>query len=100
MVDAPSTVTKAELIPALCPILRKLPRSSCVWRERRLDSGTLLVEHTPRINGCQHRTPFLLPLTLRQPTLSSSDEKNLGCGDFEGCAKSQAGGTSNGPRRR
>jgi len=50
-----STATDAELIPVLRHILRKLPRISCVWRERRLDNGTLVMEHTPRINGCQHR---------------------------------------------
>jgi len=50
-----STATDAELIPVLCHILRKLPRSSCVWRERGLDNGTLMMEHTLRITGCQHR---------------------------------------------
>ena len=53
-----STATDAKLIPVLCHLLRKLPRSSCVWRERRLDNGPLVMEHTPRINGCQHRGEF------------------------------------------
>src|SRR5512132_1505503 len=62
-----STATDAELIPLLCHVLRKLPRSSCVWRERRLENGTLLREHTPRVNGCQHRSRFQPLLALRQP---------------------------------
>jgi len=62
-VDAPVNC-KAELIPVVCHVLRScLGSLVCVCGENAdsIRYGTLLMEHTPWFEGCQHRLPFFTP---------------------------------------
>src|SRR5512145_15414 len=52
--------------------------------------GTLLTEHTSRVDGCQHRSPFR-HLSLLQPVLAANVIRagaGCCCSRLEGCATS------------
>jgi len=59
LLDAPVNCNLSRTHPYLLPCASKVALGSlCVWRERRLDSDleTLRMEHTPQVDGCQHRS--------------------------------------------
>ena len=82
-----STATKAELMPSSTMCFESCTRKSLCVERTQTRYGTLLREHTPQVDSCQHRSPF----GLASPFSNTSHTNRFirqrrGCGRLDGYA--------------